>query len=75
MDYQIIDVNESNLDKYGLFCNQSQKRKLDIKIKSYGLRIDSRKGSSINFFKYKKVKDHLIGDLLNIFRVNIIGGE
>jgi ribosomal protein S18 acetylase RimI-like enzyme len=56
MDYQIIDVNEQNLEEYGLFCKQSQKKEVGYQNKIIWIKERFKEGMKYKLLKVKEGK-------------------
>jgi len=51
--YKIVDVNESNLDKYDLFCHKSRKKDEGYQNKVQWIEKRFKDGLRLNFIKKK----------------------
>ena len=54
MAFRIIDINEQNLDQYGLFCKKSQKKEEGYKSKATWIKDQFKNGLK---YKLLLVKD------------------
>ncbi|MHA2203500.1 MAG: N-acetyltransferase family protein [Candidatus Hodarchaeales archaeon] len=54
MNYQIIDVNKKNLDEYGLFCKQSQKKEVGYQNKIKWIQNRFKEGLRYKILKVKE---------------------